>query len=40
MNYKIIGRYLGILLMLEAAFLIPPAVISLMDGRLGLSRRY
>lgn len=32
MNYKIIGRYLGILLMLEAAFLIPPAVISLMDG--------
>lgn len=32
MNYKIIGRYLGILLMLEAAFLVPPAAISWHDG--------
>lgn len=35
MNYKIIGRYLGILLMLEAAFLIPPAAVSLFFGESG-----
>ena len=31
MNYKIIGRYLGILLTLESAFLVVPAAISLYD---------
>ena len=32
LNYKIIGRYLGLLLLLEAAFLLPPAAISFYDG--------
>ncbi len=32
MNTKIIGRYLGTLLMLEAVFLIPPTLISLFNG--------
>ena len=31
MNYTIIGRYLGILLTLESAFLVIPAAISLYD---------
>lgn len=34
MNTKIIGRYLGVLLMLEAGFLIPPTLISLFDKEL------
>ncbi len=34
MNTKIIGHYLGVLLMLEAGFLIPPTLISLFDNEL------
>lgn len=34
MNYKMIGRYLGLLLLMEAAFLLPPALISLFNKEL------
>ncbi|MCR5527322.1 MAG: TrkH family potassium uptake protein [Lachnospiraceae bacterium] len=40
MNYKIVGRINGEILLLEAFFMIPPLLISICDGTLGVTRAF
>ena len=40
MNYKMIGRILAQILALEAIFLIPPALICVMDGEMGVALNF